>query len=214
MKIGIIGASGKAGNFIKREALDRGNVVTSIVRDEGKLTGKSDFIIEKDIFDLQTEDIKDLDVLVNAFGVREPGKEHQHAEAGRVLMDIVKGAPETRLVVVGGAGSLFVDKEKTTTLMETADFPKEAYPTSVNQGKNLKELKQSSGINWVFISPGAVFDPEGQRTGSYQKGKDMLITNKKGESYISYADYAIAVLDEIETPVHDNERFAVVAEAE
>lgn len=214
MKIGIIGASGKAGNLIKKEALDRGNVVTSIVKDEAKLTGKSDFVIEKDIFDLQTEDIKDLDVLVNAFGVREPGKEHLHVEAGRVLMDIVKGAPDTRLVVVGGAGSLFVDEAKTTKLMETSDFPKEAYPTSVNQGGNLKELEQSSGINWTFISPGAVFDPEGNRTGSYQKGNDILITNTNGESYISYVDYAIAVIDEIETPVHDNERFAVVGEAE
>ncbi|WP_373894913.1 NAD(P)-dependent oxidoreductase [Virgibacillus natechei] len=214
MKIGIIGASGKAGSFIKKEALDRGNVVTSIVRDEAKLTGKSDFVIEKNVFDLKTEDIKDLDVLVNAFGVREPGKEHQHAEAGRVLLDIVKGAPDTRLVVVGGAGSLFVDEAKTTQLMDTPDFPKEAYPTSVNQGKNLKELEQSSGINWTFISPGAFFDPEGKRTGSYQKGNDMLITNANGESYISYADYAIAVLDEIETPVHTNERFAVVGEAE
>lgn len=69
-------------------------------------------------------------------------------------------------------------------------------------------------MNWTFISPSAVFDPDGKRTGFYQSGKDHLLVNSKGESYISYADYAIAVLDEIENPKHINERFTVVGEAE
>ena len=98
--------------------------------------------------------------------------------------------------------------------MDTPEFPKEYFPTASNQGKNLEDLQNASGIKWTFISPGAYFNPEGKRTGSYQKGKDNLIVNSKGDSYVSYADYAIAVLDEIENPQHINERFTLVSEAE
>ncbi|GAB3046717.1 NAD(P)-dependent oxidoreductase [Virgibacillus ainsalahensis] len=213
MKVGIIGATGKAGSLIMKEAIDRGNEVTAIVRDASKLQETDIAVIEKDVFNLKVDDLKSFDVVVNAFG-SSPGKEHLHVDVGRVLIDLMTHLPETRLLVVGGAGSLYVDEEKTTVLKDTADFPNNAYPTASNQGKNLEDLQQSSGIKWTFISPAAVFDPQGKRTGSYQKGKDNLIVNAKGDSYISYADYAIVVVDEIEKPLHINERFTVVSEAE
>jgi uncharacterized protein len=213
MKIGIIGATGKAGNFILKEAKDRGHDVTAIVRNASKLTDKSVAVLEKDVFDLKAQDVKAFDVVVNAFGA-PAGKENLHVEAGRVLIEAVKGALETRLIVVGGAGSLFVDEAKTIKVMDTPEFPKEYLPTAINQGKNLEDLQSASDINWTFVSPAAFFNPEGKRTGSYQKGKDNLIVNAKGESYISYADYAIAIIDEVENPQHKNERFTVVSEAE
>jgi len=98
--------------------------------------------------------------------------------------------------------------------METPDFPAQYLPTAKNQGQNLEDLQQSTGIQWTFVSPAGFFDPAGKRTGSYKKGKDVLTLNSKGESYISYADYAIAILDEIEHPQHQNKRFTVVGEAE
>lgn len=169
--------------------------------------------MEKDVFELTAEDIKPFDAVVNAFGAA-PGQEHLHVEAGRALISILKDAKHTRLLVVGGAGSLFVDEAKTTRLMDTPKFPKEYLPTASNQGENLKDLQQTDSISWTFLSPAAFFDPAGKRTGSYQKGKDNVIVNAKGDSYISYADYAIAVLDELEHPEHKNERFTVVSEAE
>lgn len=213
MKIAVIGASGKAGSIILREAIERGHEVTAIVRNAAKVENEQVAVIEKNIFDIKPQDIEAFEVVVNAFGAA-PGQEQQHVEAGRVLIEALKGAPQTRLVVVGGAGSLFVDEEKTVRVMETPDFPKEYLPTATNQGKNLEDLQQSNGIQWTFISPAGFFDPEGKRTGSYQKGGDVLTLNSKGESYISYVDYAIAVLDEIENPQHKNERFSLVAEAE
>ncbi|MGC4377200.1 NAD(P)-dependent oxidoreductase [Fictibacillus sp. Mic-4] len=213
MKIGIIGASGKAGNLILKEAVERGHEVTAIVRDTAKMQGKNVEVLEKNIFDVKSDDIQKFDVVVNAFNAA-PGQEHQHVEAGKVLIEALKGAPDTRLVVVGGAGSLFVDEAKTMRLFETPDFPEAYFPTATNMGKNLEELQTVKGIQWTYISPAAFFNPEGKRTGSYKKGKDQLIMNEKGESYISYADYAIAVVDEIENPQHINERFTVVAEAE
>lgn len=212
MKIGVIGASGKAGSLILKEAASRGHEVTALVRNASKIEDKNTAVLEKDIFKLTAEDIKGFDVIVNAFSA-PPGQEHLHVEAGRVLIEALKGAPETRLIVVGGAGSLFVDEAKTISVVDTPEFPKEYFATASNQAKNLEDLQKSSGIKWTFVSPSAFFNPEGRRTGAYQKGKDNLLVNAKGESYVSYADYAIAIIDEIEKPEHINERFTVVSEA-
>ncbi|MCS7459657.1 NAD(P)-dependent oxidoreductase [Paenibacillus doosanensis] len=213
MKIAVIGASGKAGSLIVKEAVGRGHEVTSIVRDESKLASRDTAVLEKDVFALTSDDLRAFDVVVNAFGAA-PGQEHLHVEAGQALIQALKGAPQTRLIVVGGAGSLFVDEQKTTRLYNTPEFPREYYATASNQGKNLEDLQNSEGIQWTFVSPAAFFDPAGQRTGSYQKGKDHLMVNSQGNSYISYADFALAVVDEIEKPEHKNERFTLVGEAE
>lgn len=213
MKIGIIGASGKAGSLILKEAVSRGHEVTAIVRDAAKVKSLNVAVLEKNIFDLKTEDIKHFDIIVNSFNAPF-GEEHLHVEAGRVLIKALKGAPQTRLIVVGGAGSLFVDETNTVRKFETPEFPEAYFATAKNMGENLAELQNTSGVQWTYISPAVFFDAEGKRTGSYQKGKDQLIFNSKGQSYISYADYAIAVLDEIDNPQHINERFTVVGEAE
>jgi len=212
MKIGIIGATGKAGNLIVKEAIERGHAVTAIVRNASKLADHIDSVLEKEIFDLQANDLMQFDVIVNAYGA-PVGQEHLHVEAGNVLIEGIKGTNKTRLIVVGGAGSLFVDEQKTIRLIDTPEFPKEYFATASNQAKNLEDLQKSS-INWTFISPAAHFDPTGKRTGTYQLGKDNFIVNAKGNSYVSYADYAIAVLDEIEKPKHVNQRFTLVSEAE
>lgn len=211
MKIGVIGATGKAGSLIYREAVHRGYEVTAIVRDASRLQGAHSSVVEKDIFKLTASDLKTFDVVVNAFQA-PPGEEHLHVEAGRVLIEALKGAPQTKLFVVGGAGSLYADEAKTLKVMDTPDFPSLYYPTASNQGTNLEDLQKSEGITWTFLSPSAFFDPEGKRTGDYRAGKDYLLVNSSGESYISYADYAIAVVDEIENPKHVNERFTVVGE--
>lgn len=209
-KIAVIGATGKAGTQIINEAAERGHEVTAIVRNASKLADKSVAVLEKDIFNLTSDDLTKFDVVVNAFGA-PMGEEHLHVEAGNVLIDALKGA-NTRLIVVGGAGSLYVDEAKTLKVLDTPDFPAMFLPTASNQGKNLEILQGTSDLNWTFISPSAFF-AEGTRTGSYQSGKDNLLVNSKGESYVSYEDYAIAVVDEIDNPKHLNERFTVVSES-
>lgn len=213
MKIGIIGATGKAGSLIMKEALNRGHEVTAIVRNASKITEPNVAVLEKDVFKLTSDDLNSFDVVVNAFGSSR-GNEHQHVEAGKLLIEALSGARNTRLLVVGGAGSLFVDEAKTLRLIDTPEFPKEHLATAQNQAKNLEDLQQAKNLKWTFISPAAFFDPQGKRTGSYQKGKDHLLVNSQGKSYLSYADFAIAVLDEIENPQHINERFTLVSESE
>ncbi|HZH60710.1 MAG TPA: NAD(P)-dependent oxidoreductase [Metabacillus sp.] len=210
MKIGIIGATGKAGSLILKEGVSRGHKVIAIVRDASKIQEKNVAVIEKSIFDLTSNDLKAFDVVVNAFGA-PIGEEQAHVDAGHALIEALKGT-DTKAIIVGGAGSLFVDENKTVKVIDTPDFPDLYKPTAKGQARNLQELQETSDITWTFISPSAIFDEDGKRTGSYQSGKDHLLMNSKGESYISYQDYAIAVLDEIENPKHLNERFTVVGE--
>ncbi|ANF94781.1 NAD(P)-dependent oxidoreductase [Paenibacillus bovis] len=210
MKIAIIGATGKAGSRIAEEALSRGHEVTAFVRSAGKVQNDQLNVVEKEVTDLTTADVQDFEVLVNAFGTPDA---EQHVVVGRHLIDILKGASNTRLIVVGGAGSLYVDDAHTTRLVDTPDFPDAYKPTATNQGKNLEDLKQSSGIQWTFVSPGAFFDPAGPRTGTYTLAGEQLTVNSEGNSYSSYADYAIAIVDEAEKAAHVNERISVVTEA-
>ncbi|WP_285767043.1 NAD(P)-dependent oxidoreductase [Peribacillus sp. SI8-4] len=213
MRIGIIGASGKVGSLIMKEAKDRGMDVTAIVRNASRITETNVHVLEKDIFALTGPDLTSFDVVVNTYKAPE-GEEHLYVDAGRVLVKALKEAPQTKMIVVGGAGSLFVDETNTTRLMDTPDFPNFVYPTASNAAKQLEELQKTDSIAWTYISPAGFFDPEGKRTGSYRTGKDHVILNGKGQSYISYADYAIAVVDEIENPQHINERFTLIGEAE
>ena len=212
MKIGIIGASGKVGQLVMTEALERGHEVTAIVRDKAKATASNVAVIEKNILDLTQDDLKGFDVVINAFGA-PMGEEQAHVDAGNALIDAVKGT-DVRIIVVGGAGSLYVDEAKTIRLVDTPDFPDLFKPTAKGQTRNLEALEATTDVTWTFVSPAADFNPEGKRTGAYQLGKDHVIVNAKGDSYISYADYAIAIVDEAEQGQFVNTRFTVVGEAE
>ncbi|GIO37359.1 hypothetical protein J41TS12_22200 [Paenibacillus antibioticophila] len=209
-KIAVIGANGKAGSRILGEAKQRGHQVTAIVRDASKLAEKDTAYIEKDIFQLTTADLEGFDVVVNAFAA-PIGQEEQYVEAGNVLIEALRSKPETRLFVVGGAGSLFVDEDQSLRLMDTPEFPDFVYPTASNAGKNLEALQAAEGLNWTYLSPSATF-ALGRRTGSYISGKDHVLVNSSGDSYVSYEDYAVAVVDEIEQPKHIRERFTVASE--
>lgn len=206
MKIGVIAANGKEGRLIVKEALDRGMDVTAIVRSANKTEAKK--VILKDIMDLTKNDLKNFDVVVDAFGVWDPAKMDLHSVTLNHLADILSGS-STRLLVVGGAGSLYTDKTHSLKISETPDFPKEYLPVANGMGKALDELRKRNDVKWIYISPAAVFDPEGKRTGSYVLAGEEFTTNEKGESYISYADYAIALVDEAEKGNHVGERISV-----
>lgn len=212
MKIGIIGATGKAGSKITAESLIRGHEVIPLIRNASKLTDNQDsYYIEKDLYELTYEDIKNLDVVVDAFNA-PIGKEELHQSSLSYLVSLVQGHATPRLIIVGGAGSLYVDDAMTTRLMDTPDFPEEAKPTAVNMRKAFEQLKLTEDITWTYLSPSAFFDPEGKRTGKYQVGQDQLLTNSKGESEISYADFALALVDEIENQQFINQRITVCSE--
>ncbi len=211
MKIAVIGANGKAGSLIVKEALERGHEVTAVVRDSSKVNNTQIKILEKDLFDLTYDDLKENDAVIDAFAVWAEDQLYQHKTSLAHLSDILAEKP-VRLLVVGGAGSLYVDPEHKLRLMDTPDFPDMFKPLASNMGEAFDALRTRKDVNWTYLSPSADFSAEGVRTGKYKAGGEELMTNSKGLSTISYADYAIAMLDEAELPKHLQERFTVVSE--
>ena len=209
MKIAVICANGKAGQLIVKEAIERGLDVTAVVRGENK--SAADKVIVKDLFDLTSEDLRGFDAVVDAFGAWAPETLPQHSTSLKVLCDALSGT-DTRLLVVGGAGSLYVNPEHTLQVMDGADFPEMFKPLAQAQGKALDELRTRTDVKWTFISPAGDFRADGERTGKYIWGGEELTLNSKGESIISYADYAAAMVDEIEKGNHICERISVVKE--
>lgn len=209
MKIAVVCANGKAGQLIVKEAVDRGLDVTAVVKGENKSVAEK-YII-KDLFDLTADDLKGFDVVVDAFGAWAPEVLPQHSTSLKHLCDILSGT-DTRLLVVGGAGSLYINAEHTLQVMDGADFPEMFKPLAAAQGKALAELRERNDVKWTFISPAGDFQAEGERTGKYILAGEELTLNAKGESIISYVDYAIAMVDEIENGNHIQQRISVVRE--
>lgn len=209
MKLAVVCANGKAGTLITKEAKNRGIDVTAIVRGENKTVAEKAII--KDLFDLTKEDLRDFDVVIDAFGAWNDDVLPQHSTSLRHMCDILSGS-DTRLLVVGGAGSLYVNPEHTVQVMDTPDFPDMFKPLAAAQGKALEELRLRKDVKWTFLSPAGDFQADGERTGKYILGGEELTLNSKGESVISYADYAIAMVDEAQTGNHIQERISVVSE--
>lgn len=209
MKIAVICANGKAGQLIVKEAVNRGLDVTAVVRGDNKTVTENAVI--KDLFDLTSEDLKGFDAVVDAFGAWAPEVLPQHSTSLKHLCDILSGT-DTRLLVVGGAGSLYIDPEHTVQVMDGPDFPDMFKPLAAAQGKALEELRTRNDVKWTFISPAGDFQAEGERTGKYILGGEELMLNSKGESVISYADYAIAMVDEIVSGNNIQKRISVVSE--
>ena len=118
---------------------------------------------------------------------------------------------DVRLLVVGGAGSLFVNPEHTVTVDMGPDFPDDWKPLSSAAGKVLAHLRETNGLKWTFVSPAADFQADGERTGEYTLAGEEFTLNERGESTLSYADYAIAMVDEIESGNHIAQRISVVS---
>ena len=209
MKIAVICANGKAGKLIVKEAVNRGLDVTAVMRGENQTVAQK--VLMKDLFDLTTADVEGFDVVVDAFGAWTEDVLPQHSTSLKHLCDILSGS-NTRLLVVGGAGSLYVNPEHTVQVMDTPDFPAMFKPLAAAQGKALEELRTRNDVRWTFISPAGDFRADGERTGKYILGGEELTLNSKGESVISYADYAIAMIDEAINGNNVQKRISVVAE--
>ena len=207
MKMAVVCANGKAGKLIVKEAVERGLDVTAIVRGENRSAAKKALV--KDLFDLTNADLKGFDVVVDAFGAWTPETLPLHSTSLKHLCDILSGT-DTRLLVVGGAGSLYVDPRHTAQVMDGPDFPEVFKPLATNMGKALDELRGRNDVQWTYISPAGDFQAEGERTGKYIQAGEELTLNGRGESIISYADYAIAMVDEAVSGNHIRQRISVV----
>lgn len=206
-KIAVVCANGKAGKLIVKEAVERGMDVTAVVRKENQT--KAQHVLQKDLFDLTAKDLESFDAVVDAFGAWTEETLPLHSTSLKHLCDILSGK-QTRLLIVGGAGSLYVNPEHTAQVVEGPDFPDVFKPLALAQAKALDELRERKDVRWTYISPAGDFQAEGEKTGEYILGGEELTLNEKGESIISYGDYAVAMVDEIEKGSHIQERISVV----
>ena len=209
MKIAVICANGKAGKLIVKEAVSRGLDVTAVVRGENATAAQK--ALKKDLFDLTADDLKGFDAVIDAFGAWMEETLPLHSTSLKHLCDILSGT-ETRLRIVGGAGSLYVNPEHTVCVADGPDFPDSFKPLASAMAKALSELRERKDVKWTYISPAGDFQAVGERTGKYILGGEELTLNSRGESIISYADYAIAMVDEAVNGNNIQKRISVVRE--
>ncbi len=208
MNIAVVAATGRVARKVVKEASERGFNVTAFVKEESDIEGANEVIV-KNIFDLTKDDLTSFDAVVDAFGAWTEETLPQHSTTLQHLCNLLSGT-DVRLLIVGGAGSLYVNKEHTICVSDGADFPEEFKPLASAMAKALNELRSCKDVNWTYISPAADFQADGERSGEYILAGEELTLNDKGESIISYADYAIAMVDEIEKGNHIQERISVV----
>ncbi|ATE79382.1 NAD(P)-dependent oxidoreductase [Pseudomonas frederiksbergensis] len=200
-KIAIIGATGRAGSQLLEEALRRGHSVTAIARDTSKI-GQRAGVVSKNVDVLDAVALQAAvaghDVVISAA--------HFSTIPASAVIEPVKKAGVKRLLVVGGAGSLLLPDG--TRVIDSEGFPPE-YKAEASAGAEfLNTLHQEKELDWTFLSPSAEF-VEGERTGKFRLGKNDLLVSAQGRSWISFADYAIAMMDEVESMSHARQRFTV-----
>jgi uncharacterized protein len=205
MNVVVIGAGGVLGTRILNEIVSRGHSVTALVRDPSKVPVRENVIATAgDVLDVHSmaEAARGADAVVSAYGPG-PGNPDVLLRATGSLIDGVEASGVKRLIMVGGAGSLEVAPG--VQLLDTPDFPADWKGIAIAH-RNALELLRGSALDWTSVSPAAFIHP-GHRTGKYRVAKDQLIVNDKGQSEISAEDFAIAVADELEKPMHVRERF-------
>jgi putative NADH-flavin reductase len=212
-EIVLIGASGFVGSAILKEALDRGHKVTAVVRHPEKITTVHKNLIVKqgDVSSVETvsEVCKNKEAVISAYnpGWTNPNIFEDTLRIYPIILEGVKISGVKRLLITGGAGSLFVSPG--LRLMDSGAIP-EAYLPAIKSLASffLETLSIEKNVDWVFFSPAGILEP-GLRTAQFRLGKDNLIVNEKGESRISVQDYAVAMIDELEKPAHHRERFTI-----
>lgn len=209
----LIGASGFVGTALLKELVARGHKVTAIVRNPEKVavTGDNVYVVKADATDpdVLSRLAAGKDAVVSAYnpGWGNPRQYEETLENYPKIVEGTKRAGVERLLIVGGAGTLFV--KPGLRLVDTGSLPAEWLPGVKSLGEfYLNTLSREDGVDWVFFSPAGMLEP-GQRTGHFRLGKDDLIVDAQGNSRISVEDYAVAMVDELERPAHHKERFTI-----
>lgn len=210
----LIGATGFVGSAILNELLSRGHKVTAVVRNASKLAKHDNLTaVEEDVanVDAIAKLADGKDAIISAYnpGWANPNIAHDTLTNYPKIVEAAKKARVPRLLIVGGAGTLFV--KPGLRVVDSGAIPAEIMDGVRSLGDfYLNILSKEQDIDWVFFSPAGAFDPKGERTGKFRLGKDDLIVDPKtGSSHISVEDYAVAMVDELERPAHHKERFTI-----
>jgi len=210
MNIALIGATGFIGSAVLHEALARGHRVTALVtRPEKVQPHERVTALAADVMDVQklTSQLAGFDAVISSFSGHAQADVFDYFVAGtRNIITAAKEARAPRLLVVGGAGSLEVAPG--VQLIDTPDFPAQYKAAAEGARTALGLLRKESSLNWTLMSPSAMIAP-GERTGIFRTSDDQLLIGADGSSRISVQDFALALIDELETPAHERARFTV-----
>ncbi|RKR82770.1 hypothetical protein BDD43_2956 [Mucilaginibacter gracilis] len=212
MKIAIIGANGNIGSRILEEAINRGHQVTGIARNPEKLQFKHANLtfVKGDALntDQLAQIIKGHDAVVSSFGVdwSKPETFPVFSVVAQSVIDAARQAGVKRIINVGGAGSLEVAPG--LQLVDSPNFPPEYKLAANEQRHSLEVFRKANDLDWTFFSPAIIIEP-GTRTGKFRLGKDNPVFDDYGNSKITYDDYAVALIDELEKPQFIKQRFTV-----
>ena len=207
MNILVIGANGKAGHRIVEKALKAGHQVTGLVRRKGAIEGIPTIV--KDALQLTKQELTQFDVVVNATSAFTPDTYHLPADLTLLLVKALANT-NTRLIAIGGAGSLYVDEDHTVQLNDTPEFPKEFLARSKTHGKSDDILRKFSNVDWTMFTPPPILDVEGPKSNDYVLGNENVILNREGKPYLSYATFAQILVDEINNHKFSRQRFTAV----
>lgn len=208
MRIAVIGAFGKAGSLIAEEAISHGHDVTAIAR--RKHDDRYEKLIEKDLMALTRDDLTGFDAVVDAASAWTSETFHIHTDGISHLHALLEGT-DTRFLMMGGAGTLYVNKEHTMMVKDQPDYMEELKPLAAALTANLERIRSYSDWAWTYVTPPFNLTWEGRDTGEYIIGGEEFITNDKGESYISYRDFAKAMIDITENPEYIRKRVCVLS---
>ncbi|MBB6342184.1 putative NADH-flavin reductase [Pseudomonas fluvialis] len=211
MKIALIGATGYVGAALLEEALNRGHQVTALVRQPHKLPSLPNLSAQQaDVHDVArlTEQLRGHDAVISAFnpGWGNPDIREQFIAGSQAIIAATKASGVRRLLVVGGAGSLYVAPG--LQLIDTEGFPAEYKEGAEGARQALNLLRSEHDLDWSFLSPAALLEP-GPRTGIFRLGGEQLLMDGENPGRISVADLAVALLDETERPQHIRQRFTL-----
>lgn len=211
MHIALIGPTGFVGTALLNELLQRGHRVTALARTPDKIAPRDGLtVVQADVADAaqMTRAVQGADAVASAYnpGWTHPDLHDEFLRGSRAITQGVKAAGVQRLLVVGGAGSLYVAEG--VQLVDTPQFPAEWKAGALAAREALNLLRQESTLQWTFLSPPILLEP-GERTGQYRLGTEYPLMNGDQPGQISVADLAVAVVDELENPRHLQQRFTV-----
>lgn len=205
MHVVLIGATGRAGSTTLTELVSRGHAVTGVARHAEKLPDTVKKVTD-DLTDVGqiTEIVAGADAVVSAYAPPADDPDQLLAVTER-LVQAARQAGVPRLLVVGGCGSL--EYEPGLLVVNSDAWPEKFVPVARSHMKTLDALR-ASDINWTYFSPPISITP-GERTGKFRLGTDVLIKASDGSSSVSFEDYAVALVDELEQPAHERGRFTI-----